>query len=197
MGDKKQNAKQYGKTGRFFKWLITNMTNILKTIFIVVLVVTLALEVIVVLYGMTQKATIEISFINGWPTIKTTIPAQGDTGGDTKPTLLGSAIGQEMAGEPFYDSVWYCCHVITNEIALKVSIDTNKDSNDKRTKEVYRCVQILLNIIGCYDGKIDGDQGRTKASLAAFQKGKGLDEDCKLGWKTWRAMLIMLTREIH
>ena len=163
----------------------------------ILLVTILALEVIVVLYGMKQKATIEISFINGWPTIKTTHPTQVDSGVDTSPPLLGSATGQEMVGEPFYDSVWYCCHVITTEIALKVSIDTNKDSNDKRTKEVYRSVQILLNIIGCYDGKIDGDQGRTKAALAAFQKEKGLKEDCKLGWKTWRAMLIMLTREMH
>ena len=173
------------------------MTNVLKITFIVVLVVTVALEVIVVLYGMKQKATIEINFKKWLPTIKVIIPTQVDTGGDTKPPLLSSTIGQEMVGEQFYDSVWYSCYVIVTEIALKVSIDTNKDSNDKRTKEVYRCVQIWLNSIGCYDGKIDGDQGRTKAALAAFQKEKGLEEDCRLGWKTWRTMLIMLAREIH
>jgi hypothetical protein len=98
-----------------------------------------------------------------------------------------------------HNSVWYCCYVIAVEIAQNVCIDTNLHNNaaNNRTIEVYRCMQVCLNVIGYYEGEFDGDQGRTKAALAKFQQDNDLTRDYKLGKKTWCAILKMLAEEIH
>ena len=105
---------------------------------------------------------------------------------------------QKLQGELGLDrnSVWHCCSVIAGEISQTLSIDTNLNSLDDHTKEIYRCIQRLLNAIRYYDGLIDGDQGRTQDTLEEFQQAMGLTVDGKLGKQTWRVMLIMLGREI-
>lgn len=92
------------------------------------------------------------------------------------------------------DNIWDCCDIIGKHIAAHVSIDTTLVGDEK--KEVYRCIQILLKTINCYDGQIDGDQSRTREAVVKFQKDKRLEVDSKLGVRTFKAMIIELAKNI-
>ena len=95
------------------------------------------------------------------------------------------------------NSIWYSCYMISTELSRSVSVDTNMRVSDEDRKEVYRCVQLCLNVIGYYNGEIDGDQGRTNSALINFQTNNGLKTDGKVGRQTWRAILKMIAQEMH
>ena len=133
------------------------------------------------LYATINGATVKVGF-EGWRL--------------TTEVIGGGAPVQRLASTRRW-SVWDCCNIISVELATTGSIDTNLPSPDDSTKDVYKCVQVCLKAIGCYDGGIDGDPTRTKEATTKFQRDNKLKVDGKIGRDTWRTMLIMLTQVIY
>lgn len=79
------------------------------------------------------------------------------------------------------NSIWYSCYMISTELSRSVLVDTNIHVSDEDRKEVYRCVQHCLNVIGYYNGEIDGDQGRTNSAVINFQTDHSLKSEGKHG----------------
>lgn len=97
---RKAKAKQDGKIRRFFKYLTKNITNIFKILLLVIMSVVMAIEVILVLYGLKMGATIKIDCKEGWlPTIEVITPTQEYT----RPTALGSATEQPTVMKKLYN----------------------------------------------------------------------------------------------
>lgn len=218
----KRKAKRPGKV---LKWVRTHIAIIGIGASVLLSFLVVAVFLVMMTYAWMGRRTVEISFSKGWPPIFRTRPdkpkeeivelsvtnqdALGDTlipigllpeglRGSRQEALLKIAkLYQESEGQR--DNIWHCCRVISLEIALHGSIDTRVLAEDDYRKEVYRAIQILLNVIGYWDvgrdGQLDGDQGRTKVVLGRFQKAK---EELKLDWKlgpmTFRAMLAMITK---
>ncbi|OHB79244.1 MAG: hypothetical protein A2Z25_22280 [Planctomycetes bacterium RBG_16_55_9] len=94
-------------------------------------------------------------------------------------------------------TIWYCCAVIATEIAQKISIDTNSESEDENTKEAFKSIQICLNKIGYCNGPINCDWRKTNLAVLSFQKNCCPPDDGKVGIRTWLAMFIKISQEIY
>jgi len=97
----------------------------------------------------------------------------------------------------YCQTIWYCCQVISTELAQRLSIDTNSPPDDAHMKTTFECLQICLRAIGAYSGQIDGNWQTTNSSVLRFQREKGLVADGKVGRSTWIAMLIDLTKQAY
>ncbi len=181
-----------------------------------------AVVLCVFLYAWMTRASVEVSFSHLIPTIIRATPQISKPppllGRDTeqpipdaRPMVDISRLPAPLQGKPdevvdkvtvlwqahqkASNSVWYCCYVISLEIAVKVSIDTTSTAHDESARCVYRCIQTCLNAIGYYDGEIDGDPARTRAAVMKFQKDNRLEADGKVGKSTWHAILTALAQE--
>jgi hypothetical protein len=179
--------------------------------------------IIVFVYGMLTKASVEVTFNGGFPSIKATPPAGTPPPALVRPVqvpipdLQGvlhiSRLPESLRGKPddvvdkvnrlwedyqkACSSVWYCCSVISIELAMKVSIDTTQSCQDDSARQVNRCIQTCLNAIDCYAGQIDGDPARTKQAVETFQRASNLQVDGKVGKATWHAILVALAQKIY
>ncbi len=214
----KRKAKRNVKASKFFKWLKAHITSMGIGLFLIISCLVVVIVSMMAIYAWMGRKTIEISFDEGWPpsmevspdkpkkeVVELSVPTRDDSEElvipiDLLPKGLQGSREEVLlrittlwqGREEQRDSIWQCCYTISMEIALHGSIDTKVPGNDVHTKEAYRAIQIFLNVIGYYDGQLDGDQGRTKTALDRFQNENGLRVDSKLGRKTFRAMIIKL-----
>lgn len=207
--------------------ILQKQTGWVKSVVTKVLASALLLELLVVptlfFYAACVKAVVEVEFdglvpnikvspqINAPPTILANPVEQPVV--DKRPMVDISRFPPELQGTPDQvvdkviacwrehqaqcESVWYCCCTISTEIALKARIDTNEDTTAASTRQVYKCVQICLNVAGSYNGRIDGDPERTRSAVTEFQRRNGINVDGKVGKETWSILWKLLSQKIQ
>jgi hypothetical protein len=85
---------------------------------------------------------------------------------------------------------WYSYSIVAERMASGLVINTALPVTDEDTRKLYKCVQCLLMVLGHYDDKIDGDQGKTNAAVLKFQADNKLKKiDGVIGKATWSCMV--------
>lgn len=201
---------KYKDEYKVIAWAFSHKTFVVASLFVLIFAM-------LFVWAWMGRTTIQISFKDGLPPQIETVSGYKVPGMQVLPnppideTMIpinmlpeslqidrGKAISKiielERRSRERRDNIWDCCDIIGKHIAAHASIDTTLVGDEK--KEVYRCIQILLKTINCYDGQIDGDQSRTREAVVKFQKDKRLEVDSKVGVRTFKAMIIELAKNI-
>ena len=77
-------------------------------------------------------------------------------------------------------------NLVTNIVAAQKSINLRADStSDVRAILVNREIQRVMQVLGYYEGRLDGLQASTRIAVEAFQQAQAIKVDGKVGKETW------------